>query len=196
MSADMISYSGIAMTDIAQIKTLLKSGDAAEAEALCRKALETAPDDAWLSLYLATCRRLQGDEAEFRRIMLDIAPKMEALLREDPDCEAARLWRKAGAVLMEYVVLGTLVVSAVIAGVIVFGDTIKDRFAYGGPQFREHYGPAPDMQLVKTLYGPAIEIERMIEPPATNNVESVADETAATTNAVEAVSDSSREGNP
>lgn len=47
------------MTSPVQIKSLLKSGDVAEAEAQCRKG---TPDDAHLSLDLATCRQLHGEE--------------------------------------------------------------------------------------------------------------------------------------
>lgn len=181
------------MEHLEQIKSILKSGDIAGAEVLCRMALEDDPDDVRLTLYLATCRRLQGDEEEFRRIMLDIAPKMEAIQREDPDCEAAKLWRKSGAVLMEYVVLGVLLVSAVVGGVVMFGDQIRDRFLYPAIFNGDRYN---------TLYGPAIEIERVIEPQPTNVVETTtvtnvapARSTIITTNAIKAVVDAA-EGNP
>ena len=183
------------MTNTDLIKSLLKSGDVVGAETMCRKALENDPDDMRLALYLATCRRLQGDEAEFRRIMLDIAPKMEALQKSDPDCEAARLWRKSGAVLMEYVVLGVLLVSAVVGGVVMFGDQIRDRFLYPAIFFFNG-------DRYNTLYGPAIEIERVIEPQPTNVVETTtvtnvapARSTIITTNAIKAVVDAA-EGNP
>lgn len=180
------------MTPLEQIKSLLKSGDVAGAEALCRKTLEKEPDDVAVKMLYATCRNLQGDEESFRRIMLEIAPQMEALAKADPDCEAAKLWRKSGAVLMEYVVLGVLLVAAAVGGVIVFGKQIKNRL-----QIMCHaYGPAPDIQLVRELYGPALDIERLVEPPATNDVESVSDETVATTNALETVSDSAGETAP
>lgn len=169
------------MTAINQIKSLLKSGDIAGAEALCRKALAETPDDARLSLYLATCRRLQGDEETFRRIMLDLAPKMEALLREDPDCEAARLWRKSGAVLMEYVVLGVLVVAAIVGGIIVVGKGIRKQFEA--------------MLNARATYGPAPNVVRVIESQPTNGVVSATGETVADTNALETVSDSAGEGN-
>lgn len=176
----MLAHTGMGVID--EIKTLMKSGDAAEAEALCRKALELVPDDARLSLYLATCRRLQGDEAEFRRIMLDIAPKMEALLQEDPDCDAARLWRKSGAVLMEYVVLGVLVVAAIVGGIIVVGKGIRKQFEA--------------MLNARATYGPAPNVVRVIESQPTNGVASATGETVADTNALETVSDSSRARNP
>ena len=175
------------MATIEQIKSLMKSGDVAGAEALCRKALEADSGDAQLSLYLATCRQLQGDEAEFRRIVLEIAPRMEALQKADPDSETARLWRKSGAVLMEYIVLGVLVVAAVVGGVIVFGEKIQDRYLYG---------PAQDMFL--HLYGPAIEIERELEPQPqlTNAVESQASALMASTNAADAVVSGVNEASP
>lgn len=180
------------MSPIDQVKSLLRSGDTAGAEALCRKALEAAPDDARLSLYLATCRRLQGDEESFRRIMLELAPKMEALLREDPDCEAARLWRKAGAVLMEYVVLGVLVVAAVIGMGIIFGKQI--RHSLNSALMK--YGPAPDIQLTRELYGPAPEVLRVIESQPTNGVASATGQAVATTNIVETAGDSAGEVTP
>jgi Flp pilus assembly pilin Flp len=151
---------------LAQIKSLMKSGDFAGAEALCRKALEENPEDVALRFLLATCRRLLGDEETFRDIMLEIAPKMEAVGRDDPDSDAAKLWRKSGAVLMEYVVLGVLVVAAVVAGVLLFGGDIKHQFLYAGPQ------------MYRTLYGPAISTRFEINPAGTNIVES------ATTNSV------------
>ena len=39
------------------------------------------------------------------------------------------LGEETGAVLMEYVVLGVLIVAAVVAAVMMFGETIKDAFA-------------------------------------------------------------------
>lgn len=170
---------------IDEIKSLMKSGNFAGAEALCRKVLKEAPDDAAVKMLYATCRQLLGDEESFRRIMLEITPKMEALAKADPDCEAVKLWRKSGAVLMEYVVLGVLVMAAVVGSVIIFGEQIKDRF-----QVMCHaYGPAPDIPLVRRqLYGSAIEIGRVIEPQATNVVESVVNETVASTNAVKRTS--------
>lgn len=176
------------MTTIDEIKSLMKSGDVAGAEALCRKALEKDQDNAVVKMLYATCRNLQGDEETFRRIMLEIAPQMEVMAKADPDCEAAKLWRKSGAVLMEYVVLGVLIVAAVIGGVVIFGEQIQDRYLYG---------PAIDRKdMVCTLYGPAIEIDRVVEPQPTNGVASATDETVATTNAVETVSDSTGETTP
>ena len=177
------------MSPIDQVKSLLRSGDTAGAEALCRKALEAAPDDARLSLYLATCRRLQGDEESFRRIMLELAPKMEALLREDPDCEAARLWRKAGAALMEYVVLGVLVITAATGFVIWSGKKIHNQFEAMTKALAGYRGP------------PVTILD--VEPAGTNIVEvaSVTNVASArlatiTTNAVETAVDSAGEETP
>ena len=115
------------MTTLDQIKSLMKSGDVAGAEALCTKALEENPEDVAVRFLYATCRRLLGDEETFRDIMLDIAPKMEVIVRDDPDSDAARLWRKSGAVLMEYVVLGVLVVAAATGIVFWYGGQIHNQ---------------------------------------------------------------------
>ena len=177
------------MEHLEQIKSILKSGDIAGAEVLCRMALEDDPDDVRLTLYLATCRRLQGDEEEFRRIMLDIAPKMEAIQREDPDCEAAKLWRKAGAVLMEYVVLGVLVVAAATGIVIWYGRQLHDHFEAMTKALAGYRGP------------PVTILD--VEPAGTNIVETItvtnvapARSTIITTNAVETAVDSAGEETP
>lgn len=159
---DLNSYRGTEMTPLAHIKFLLQSGDVAGAETLCKKAFVENPDDVAVRFLHATCLRLLGDEETFRHIMLEIAPQMEVMAKADPDCEAAKLWRKSGAVLMEYVVLGVLIVAAVIGGVVIFGEQIQDRYLYG---------PAIDRKdMVCTLYGPAIEIDRVVEPQPTNGV--------------------------
>ena len=146
-----------------QIKSLMKSGDISGAEALCIKAREEDQDNAAVKMLYATCRNLQGDEESFRRIMLEIAPQMEALAKADPDSEAAKLWRKSGAVLMEYVVLGVLVVAAITGTVWYFGKEVRQALTIMRQAHK--YGPAPDMV-------------RVIESQPTNIVE------AASTNAV------------
>ena len=118
----------------------MKSGDIVGAESLCREALEADPEDVSVRFLQATCRRLLGDEETFRDIVLDIAPKMEAIVRDNPDSDAARLWRQSGAVLMEYVVLGVLIVAVIVGTVIMFGDKIKDNYTrtlYAGPVNRD-----------------------------------------------------------
>ena len=149
------------MTTLDQIKSLMKSGDIAGAEALCRQALEANPEDVAVRFLFATCRRLLGDEETFRDIMLDIAPKMEAIVRDDPDSDTARLWRKSGAVLMEYVVLGVLIVAALAGTVLYFGQQIRNSFRV----MVHTYGPAPDTRFVVEPAGTNI-----LESATTNNV--------------------------
>lgn len=155
------------MTTLDQIKSLMKSGDIAGAEALCRKALEANPEDVSVRFLFATCRRLLGDEETFRDILLDIAPKMETIVRDNPDSDAARLWRKSGAVLMEYVVLGVLVVAAMVGTVVYFGQQIRNSFKV----MVHTYGPAPDTRFVVEPAGTNI-----LETITTNNVSPSAEE--------------------
>ena len=80
------------MTTIDQIKTLLQSGDVAGAEALCRKALETHPDDAQLKMLFGLCRQLQGDE-------LVRQPRKRHVARPPRMTRAARRRRKNRAAM-------------------------------------------------------------------------------------------------
>lgn len=152
------------MTTLDQIKSLMKSGDIAGAEALCRKALEANPEDVSVRFLFATCRRLLGDAATFRDIMLDIAPKMEAIVRDDPDSDAARLWRKSGAALMEYVVLGVLVVAAAVGTVVWFGRQIQDRLEEMTKALAGYRGPPATILEVKPAG------TNVLETATTNNV--------------------------
>lgn len=103
------------MNAIDQIKALMKSGDIAEADALCRRELASDPDNAAVQLLFATCRELLGDEETFQTVMEDLVPKMEDAVRKEPESEAAKLWRKAGFTLVE------LLVFALIVGIISVG---------------------------------------------------------------------------
>jgi hypothetical protein len=189
------------MTDPDQIKSLMKSGDVAGAEALCRKALEADPDNAWLKRRYGICRRLQGDEETFRRISDELAQELEKKQPSRQDkygklCLAlivvslvlggaaafkyvmigvlvvaaimaiiVHLWRPA-SVLHEYWTLGVLV-AAVIAGMAVY----IGKLIHNGLKVMTHtYDPAPDVVFV-------------VDPAATNFVES------ATTSIVESLND-------
>ena len=78
----------------AQIKTLLQSGDAAGAEALCRKALGADPDNAQLKMLFGKCRHLQGDDDAFNRIHDELAPEMSKVADKTPFSERGSLWKE------------------------------------------------------------------------------------------------------
>ncbi len=124
------------MTTIDQIKTLLQSGDVAGAEALCRKALETHPDDAQLKMLFGLCRQLQGDEETFRRIHDELAPEMGGAEDNAPHSEKVSLWRKYHKLWLSLIV-GALVLGGTMVGsAVVFGRRIRRQFAmcaYAGP---------------------------------------------------------------
>ncbi len=119
------------MTTIDEIKSLLKSGDVAGAEALCRKALEATPDEAQLKMLFGTCRQLQGDEETFRRIHDELAPEMA----KTSSAETLSLWRKYHKLWMALIV-GALVIGGAAAGVIVFEKQLeKDDKVMAAPKY-------------------------------------------------------------
>jgi hypothetical protein len=142
------------MTTTDQIKSLLKSGDVAGAEALCRKALEATPDDAQLKMLFGTCRQLQGDEATFRRIHDELAPEME----KTSSAETLSLWRKYHKLWMALIV-GALVIGGAAAGVVVFREQINviiealssvpNKVLYAGP---EYIGPEYEDRIHRSEY--------------------------------------------
>ena len=97
----------------------MKSGDIAGAEALCKQALETHPDDVWLKRRYGMCRRLQGDEETFRRINDELASEEQAARRARDMHD--KLWSALvvvalviGAFSFKYVLLAVLVVITII----------------------------------------------------------------------------------
>ena len=152
-----------------EIKTLLKSGDVADAEAAAQELLAAEPDNVQALMLYGTCRQLQGDEATFRRINDELAPRMAAVV----DAEAQGLWQKyagfnakfcngalvmprlefeyarAGLAVMEWLVIGGLVLAALVFGGLYFGRDILSCFAvmeiktthatslYGGPGYED-----------------------------------------------------------
>ena len=76
--------------DIDEIKALLKSGDIAGAEAAAQELLTAEPDNVQAMMFYGTCRQLQGDEATFRRIHVELEPKIAKIADED----VRRMWRK------------------------------------------------------------------------------------------------------
>lgn len=74
---------------IDDIKTLLKSGDIAGAEAAAQELLAAEPDNVQAMMFYGTCRQLQGDEATFRRIHDELAPR----ITKSKDVEALEMWK-------------------------------------------------------------------------------------------------------
>ena len=134
------------MSKIDEIKSLLKSGDVAGAEALCKAELQKTPGDAALKMLFGTCRRLQGDEETFRRIHDELAPEMAVAETVEPLSEKVSLWRKYHKLWLA-LIAGALVLGGAAAGVAMFGESIKDSFSvmalYAGP-------PAP----IRTISDP------------------------------------------
>ena len=161
-----------------EIKNLLRSGDVAGAEAAAQELLATEPDNVQAMMLYGTCRQLQGDEATFRRIHDELAPKIATVV----DGETQGLWRKysgqirllqgpelvqtmdyceAGAALMEYVVIGLLIVSAVGLAVYFFGRSASSCFLYScapiiGTDSQAVQRPDKDESATLSLYrGPS-----------------------------------------
>lgn len=126
------------MTPVEEIKSLLKSGGIAGAEALCKKALEADPDSAELKMRYGIYRELLGDEKTFKEIHDELAPEMAEAEKTEPRSEKVSLWRKYHK-LWTTLIVGALVLGGAAAGVIRLGKSIQDQFkamihaAYAGP---------------------------------------------------------------
>lgn len=90
---------------IEEIKSLMKSGDFAGAEAAAQELLAAEPDNVQAMMLYGTCRQLQGDEATFRRIHDELAPKIAMVA----DAETQGLWRKYHALWMLLIIGGLYV---------------------------------------------------------------------------------------
>ncbi len=145
--------------DIGNIVTLLKSRDFTAAEALCRQGLVAEPGDPELKMCLGISRHLQGDKEAFRKIHAELAPRMAKLARTGQvRKEVLAMWKKYNGIMMEYVVLGALVLGAGVATACIFGETIRDQFRamvnamegtttlYAGPEYYER-NRRPDTTL-------------------------------------------------
>ncbi len=128
------------MTTIDQIKTLLQSGDVAGAEALCRKALKEAPDDAQLKILFGLCRQLQGDEETFRRIHDELAPEMAGTEDTAPHSEKVSLWRKYHKLWLSLIV-GALVLGGTVVGVVAAGNHISKQFVRASKAMAAYAAP-------------------------------------------------------
>lgn len=75
---------------VEEIKTLLKTDEVAEAAVAAQKLLVAEPDNVQALMLYGACRQLQGDEATFRRIHDELAPKMKNITEAD----SLEMWRK------------------------------------------------------------------------------------------------------
>lgn len=152
------------------IKSLLKSGDIAGAEAAAQELLAADPDNVQAMMLYGTCRQLQGDEATFKdtyatikaaldanEVELDTVTAEEWKLFEKlhRNLELPELLRKGDqphdVLNMEYVVLALLIAVAVGVAVYFFGKEVADqmnvasRAVYAGP-------PQGDLSATESLY--------------------------------------------
>ena len=107
--------------NIDEIKTLLKSGDIAGAETAAQELLTAEPDNVQAMLLYGTCRQLQGDEATFRRIHDELAPKMESVM----DDNALLLWRRYRALKAALIISGLALTGVAVSGC-AHCDEIRD----------------------------------------------------------------------
>ena len=75
--------------ELNEIKLRLKSGDVAGTEAAAQELLAAEPDNVQAMMLYGTCRQLQGDEATFRRIHGELAPRIAKV----KDIEALEMWK-------------------------------------------------------------------------------------------------------
>ena len=132
---------------IEEIKSLLKSGDIAGAEAAAQELLAAEPDNVQAMMLYGTCCQLQGDEATFRDTYAAVKEHLDA--RPDAlDAETKAAWERFDglyakldqpkvhrlestphkSVLMEYVVLAVLVAAAIVTGIWFFDAEVRAMF--------------------------------------------------------------------
>ena len=148
---------------IEAIKSLMKSGDIAEAEAAAQELLTAEPDNVQAMMLYGTCCQLQGDEATFRDTYATVKAALDAneielntvtaeewemfeMLHRNLDLpELLQKGDQAHSVLKtEYVVLALLIAIAVGVAVYWFGKGVSDQMdvssLYAGPPQRDR-GP-------------------------------------------------------
>ena len=142
--------------NIDEIKTLLKSGDIAGAEAAAQKLLAAEPDNVRLLILYGTCRQLQSDEATFRDTYAAVKAALDGK-KVELDAVTAEEWnrfkrlyqqldqpellrkgaRPRSPVMMEYAVLATLIAAAVAVGAWLYGKEILQMISPSEPVFQE-----------------------------------------------------------
>ena len=132
---------------IEDIKSLMKSGDIAGAEAAAQELLAAEPDNVQALMLYGTCRQLQGDEATFRDAYRTVKEHLDA--KPDAlDAETKAAWarfdelyakldqpelRRRGSAprksaMLEYAIVAALIVAALVTGAWLFGGTIMAQF--------------------------------------------------------------------
>lgn len=106
-----------------EIKTLLKSGDIAGAEAAAQELLATEPDNVQAMMLYGTCRQLLGDNKTFGEIHDELAPKMATEGNE----KTLSLWRRYHKLWMT-LIAGGLVLAGVAGGVLYFAENVANLF--------------------------------------------------------------------
>lgn len=131
---------------IEAIKSLMKSGDVAGAEAAAQELLTAEPDNVQAMMLYGTCRQLQGDEATFR----DTYKVVKEHLDDKPDAldaETKAAWQRFGelyakldqpelrrrgsapskSAMLEYAIVAALIVAAIVTGIWLYGGTIMSQ---------------------------------------------------------------------
>ena len=132
---------------IEDIKSLMKSGDVAGAEAAAQELLTAEPDNLQSMILYGTCRQLQGDEATFRDVYRAVKEHLDA--KPDAlDAETNAAWkrfdelyakldqpelRRRGSAprksaMSEYAIIAALIVAALVTGAWLFGGQIMGMF--------------------------------------------------------------------
>lgn len=129
---------------IEEIKSLMKSGDFAGAEAAAQELLTAEPNNVQAMILYGTCRQLQGDEATFRDTYKAVKEHLDAT-PDAQDAETKAAWerfdelyakldqpellrkgdRPRSPVMMEYVVIAVLIAAAIVLGVLLFEGEIR-----------------------------------------------------------------------
>ena len=147
------------MKTLDEIKKMIAAGDTAEADAALKELLAKEPDNLQAKMLYGTCRQLLGDEETFKRIHDELATKMEDMRGDERD-EEWKLWNKyyelfmrlnrnalcngkekKGPISMEYVVIGVVITSAVLAGVVYYGKRIQEQMSAMCLYMGQRYAP-------------------------------------------------------
>lgn len=133
---------------IEDIKSLMKSGDVAGAEAAAQELLTAEPDNDQAMMLYGTCRQLQSDEATFRDTYKTVKEHLDARPDALLDAETKAAWarfdglyakldqpelRRRGSAprksaKLEYAIVAALIVAAIVTGIWLYGGTIMSQF--------------------------------------------------------------------
>ena len=143
--------------NIDEIKTMMRTGDIAGAEAAAKSALENDPDNVRLLILFGSCRQLQGDE-EARLGTYNLVRAALEAKKVELDATAAEEWKcfKAlqqqiaqpellckgdpprAANLMEYVMLAVIIAAATGVAIWYFGSSIQNGFTTANVDWKYH----------------------------------------------------------